>query len=719
MFLKQKQNEKGVWGNLFHHKQHQKGSRGNAVFLVGFCINIVFCPLLIAESSFSASDSANIEQIEGLVNDLRLHMVNIAPQADISVDGTIWHHVWNIDAYTQDILEIINKKFGTNQQDFPFYIYQIFNAINSFKTSFDDFVGPNGFIPSIYNTELSIDSTLKSSNTKLDNILSSSDSVKDAIDNWQDNYLNLFQVINEYLPKIEDRETRASILSKVDEINNYIPLINSFLGEITTSSQLSQSTLQSIYNLLNSKLGSGLTEDVSQIADDISVIRNTQLPYIYSQVGEIGSNTKYIRDNWESKLDNLDIIAKALSGFSSDGTSPNLGFESIGKNVELLTHTSVGISNEVSRLSSAIRKAEGLSYMLVSNIAYSSPVYTNIFNITNAPLASLDLSIITNAILGSSYLNGFHFSEGTDYFSLYDKYASGEIDFQTYISGMGIWNWFYAMTVGDIFVDIPGIDNPDNIWNDGWTTVVNAQQNFHDLSTYSSFYAQPMANAKYFLYGTRDLTDNSTNLVYLSDIEKNTVSNALLLSRIAFNTASNALYLSKIDKNTMSNTYYLSRSYQVAVSNMNVVTSIYNILKNWNEDEEELPTDTNLTEPNPEFEENPEEIEEENAEITSILNSSIDESALDASLDVINRAQSAFNYSVGGSAKPLVIKADVGVLGGSIPIEITIESLQRFSSFWETIVKFLTAGFKIATILIVTRATIKTFLSDMKEIELW
>lgn len=253
-----------------------------------------------------------------------------------------------------------------------------------------------------------------------------------------------------------------------------------------------------------------LSQVIEYMQNDISVIRNSQLPSILVNVDASESHLKYMRDNFPAKLDNLKLIATALAGQNSEFATINLGFDSIGKNVQIISDSSASISNDVHNihddLSSLIfTDDDDISYLRVSPI----PV-------------SMDFSILTNHVLGAAYLNP-EYGWG-DYYELFDRYNDEDIDPEIFIAEMGLHNWYIGLLFGDWFVSTPdGWDEEDDYEN-RWGLVDEAQQFWSPMVESSAFQPYEMSNAKYFLYGTRQITDRFND--FMNFVETNAVSQA-------------------------------------------------------------------------------------------------------------------------------------------------------------------------------------------------
>lgn len=473
-----------------------------------------------------------------------------------------------------------------------------------------------------------------------------------------------------------------------------------------------------------------LRSDLLDIGDDVHLIQK-DVRYILTDTGFIQSDVEDIRNYLNqlpsflqsSKENQETIIAyikyandNMFAGKSVDDLSLYKIVESMYNDVHAVTNYFSQYEEYLWALQDAVVSEEDFSYINVSNITQTVPF-------------TIDLSIITNAILGSAFVNP-EYGWG-DYYSIYEAYKNGDIDPEIFIAELGLHNWLAGLNFGDWWVDTPDSEDIENM--ERWGIVENAKMYWSPLAESTVFTPYETSQARYFLYGTRDLTDNSTNLnIYLPYLVNLTNNTDYLIAELI---ETNNLYFSELNEMMKTNLFY--QLYQgrylnrILANNMSMdshlskieqytkdLPTLVKLMQGWSEDNGEPDQDENLDVKPDKLEEPPANIEEALPDVNNILATDVPEDSVNQAVSFINEVKSTFDYEV-GEADDFFIPIDLDIFGVEVGFDIEIEDLDKFQSMWEKIAKFLTALFKITTMIIVARCTIKTFMSDMNNVELF
>lgn len=377
------------------------------------------------------------------------------------------------------------------------------------------------------------------------------------------------------------------------------------------------------------------------ISSDIDYIRQTQLSAIRTAVVDSEKHLKEIRYDFGDKLANLALIASSLSGQNVENISINLGFDSIGKNVQKLADTTDGISNNVANIRQNL-----------SNVIYTGDDGLDYLRI--APAAG-DLSVLTNFALGSAFLGPWEMENegGAGYYTLYQRYKNGDISPEIFIAEMGLYNWLAGLNFGDWYVTPP--DDADLEDSQGWGIVENAKQEWSALAEYTAFPPYSSSDARFWLYGTRYLTD------YVGDILKFFNTNAVAQISDAF-------------------------------------PEITDEIENPSTDD--FPEDIQPEEPN-----------EQQTQLEEILKTSEDSTDPFERFEyILNNVENSFS-SVDASTGNLDLHFNLNFLGVDQTVTVSIQQQAKAKQAISTAIKFVCNGFKLASALFIACAVAKTLTS--------
>lgn len=539
--------------------------------------------------------------------------------------------------------------------------------------------------------------------------------------------LNDTTAIQNYLNDIKGNQTQIAI-----DLEAKLDSIHATLKNISYSNWTYEDILdvKEKLDILND-----MRTDIRDIGDDVYLIHKdvrsilTDTGFIQSDVEDIRNFLNQLPSFMSASLENQNTIIQYIkyandnmfAGKSEDDLSLYKIVESMYNDVHAVTNYFAQYEQYLSTLQEAVVETDDdFSYINVSNITQSVPYY-------------LDLSIITNSILGSSFLGPWEMENegGAAYYTLYQRFKNGEIDTATYIAEMGLYNWLAGLNFGDWWVTAP--DGADLEDTERWGIVENAKIEWGPLAEYTAFPPYSSSDARFWLYGTRDLTDNSTNLnVYLPYLVNLTNRTDYLIAELI---ETNNLYFAELNEMMKTNLFY--QLYQgrylnrILANNMSMdshlakieqytkdLPTLVKLMQGWNEDNGEPDQDENLDVKPDKLEEPPANIEEALPDVNNILATDVPEDSVNQAVSFINEAKATFDYEV-GEADDFFIPIDLDIFGVEVGFDIEIEDLDKFQAMWGKIAKFITALFKITTMIIVARCTIKTFMSDMNNVELF
>lgn len=496
--------------------------------------------------------------------------------------------------------------------------------------------------------------------------------------------------------------------------------INTKLANLPTFIESSTQTQNDIKDILTS-LQSGILGDTpneSSLYDLIKSITNrvanssynrTDLQIIENSLSSILLESQnFYKATYGNKsvvetplYDIVNNFYQDLHAVTNSILSTSLSVLDIFKDLRAITNSIVEMSDDLYLLADAVQvgKEEGTSYILVSNLAQ---------NVTSP----IDLSIITNAILGSAFVSPFS-ADYNSYYDLLEDYKNGEIDSQTFIAEMGLYNWFAGLNFGDWYVTIPDDEDPENMQR--WGIIDQAKLLWSPLAESTAFPPYETSDARYFLYGTRDLTDNSTNLAVIAE---NTSSNLVLALKSLNYAITNYNLTHTIALNTHQ-LHNISEHIGIIKDDLTkLVTMIeekYNALDSWDESDVDTPTDYE------ELDEPPDDIIPESNEqltgVSDILNVDVENDTFTTSFEnFVHDIENKFD-PFQGSAENIQLTFNAGLLGGSKSVTVEIQHLPRAKAMISSVTEYVLSGWKIACMIFVVSASAKTLMSEGRYIE--
>lgn len=378
--------------------------------------------------------------------------------------------------------------------------------------------------------------------------------------------------------------------------------------------------------------------------------------------------------------------------------SSDFSLINIYSDLHAITNTIKDIEEHLFILEDTVEMDEDISYLRVSNIAQ---------NVTSP----IDLSILTNAILGSAFVSPFS-ADWNSYYDLFNRYKNGEIDADSFIAEMGIYNWFAGLNFADWFVTQPDDEDPENM--ERWGIVDQAKILWAPLAENTAFPPYEISDARYFLYGTRDLTDNSTNLEVIA---YNTSSNLVLALR-SLNFAITNYHLTHTIASNTRQLHNISQNVGILKDNfiklLDIIEKRQEELDKLNDNDVDTPTDLDKLADIPD-----DIIPESNEQLTgvsSILETDVENDQYSTSVaNFINDIKNQFD-PFSGSAEKITLTFDAGLLGTSRSVSIDIEQLPKAKAMIGSVTDYMISGWKIAVMIFIVSATAQTLMSDGQRI---
>lgn len=604
----------------------------------------------------------------------------------LSSTETIASHLQNVPAFLTSTSEIQN---------------QILQILNSLKTGI---IGNTENNKSIYDLVLAITNSPSSSSVWGDDdvvqLLNDVGYIKSDVSTIKSTTGSIFESLTSMgLDLTNIKDTSTDIKNKLTNLPTFI--------------ETSQENQESIIEVLNT-LKTGIVGDVTRqesIYDLVKAITNRVSQSNY-QREHLATIEKSLQDMYQSTYGTKSIdtplydLVQSLYNDIHSVTNSILQNEAntfqLAKDFNAITNTIQEIEDHLYFIEDTVQIGddERSSYLLVSNIAQSitSPI---------------DLSIITNAILGSAFIGPYNFEWGQSYYDLLEQYKNGEIDSSIFIAEMGLYNWFAGLNFGDVFVTTPDDEDMEDF--NRWGIVENAKLLWGPLAESTGFPPYEISDARYFLYGTRDLTDNSTNLPVIAF---NTSSNLILSLKQLNYAITNYNLIHTIALNTHQ-LHNISENVGIIKEHfarlMEITEQRFSAINAWDNNDVDTPTDLDKLDDPPE-----DIIPESNEQLTGvddILNVDVQNDTYSTSLEnFVNNIEDQFE-TFQGSAETIQLTFNAGLLGSSKSVTVEINQIPKAKAMIASVTDYVFNGWKIACMIFVVSASAKTLMSEGRQIE--